>query len=399
MSRHFARRPTRVSRSALIAALSFLVACGGAEKAPAPTESPAASGNLDVHISAQSVEVVTPAVAMTTEPIFSCFVNVQATVGGAGQGTWVDGEFRFYDLRDTTRQIASVPFPGSELLQAFGTGTLKTGDVEQSRWQLTASAPFIGELSMRYALASSASAPVTTTTGRFRCAPPVPPGSANPAVPQLSVTPSSGSVYVGTPVQITVSGTAPAGAYFTLIRITGACVIEKGFTEQFQTTVSHTISVPLTYPCTLGAPIGVTAIVYDVLKNGGANYAQYPIALVDSQRPTIWARFVNRDRTGDADVPSGDYVAPDSLTGYVATRDNYRVGTFYWEVLPFGTRDSTVLTDSLVTENGAEYDGRLKIMIPTAWIGQNIRLRLFARDAGGLSSDTITTPLDSIRVH
>jgi hypothetical protein len=399
MSRHFARRPTRVSRSALIAALSFLVACGGAEKAPAPTESPAASGNLDVHISAQSVEVVTPAMEMTTNPIFSCFVNVQATVGGAGQGTWVDGEFRFYDLRDTTRQIASVPFPGSELLQAFGTGTLKTGDVEQSRWQLTASAPFIGELSMRYVLASSTSAPATTTTGRFRCAPPVPPGSANPPVPQVSVTPSSGTLDVGTPVQITVSGTAPAGAYYTLIRITGACLIEKGFTEQFQTTVSHTISIPLTYPCTLGAPIGVTAIIYDVLKNGGANYAQYPIALVDSQRPIIWTTFVNRDRTNSGPVPSGDYVAPDSLIFYLTTRDNYRVGALYWDVLPLGTKDSLVLADSLTIENGTVGGNRFDLPVPPAWIGKNIQLRLYARDVTGLMSDTITTPLDSIRVH
>ena len=386
MSRHVVRRPTRVSRSALIAALSLLVACGGADKAP--TQSPRESGDLDVVISAQSVDVVTPPIgSMATQPIFNCFVNVQATVMGAGLGSWVDGEFRFYDLRDTTRQVASLPFPGTELLQAFGTGTVKTGDVEQSRWQLTASAPFIGELSLRYALSSSTSAPATTTT-RFRCAPPVPQGAARPAVPQLSVTPSSGPLDVGAPVQITVSSNAPAGAYFTLIRITGACLIEQGFTEQFQTAVSHTISIPLNYPCALGAPIGVSAIVYDVLSNSGTTYAQYPIALVDSQRPTIWAS-----------VPFGDYVAPDSMTMYVATRDNYRVGTFYWDVLPIGTKDSVVLTDSLVTQNGAEYDGRLNLKMPTTWIGQKIQLRLYARDAKGLVSDTITTPLDSIRVH
>lgn len=389
MSRHVVHRPTRVSRAALVAGLSLLAACGGGEKAPTESQTTGSSGSNGVHVdlSTDQVEVVTPPVGTVTAPIMSCFVDIRATVGGSGAGTWVDGEFRFYDLRDTTRQIASLPFAGSELIQAFGTGTTQNSDVQKSRWQLTASAPFIGEMSTRYTLTQSGSTMATATT-RFRCAPPVPPGAASPAVPQVSVTPASGALDVGAPVQITVSASAPAGAYFTRIRITGACLIEQDFMEQFQTAVSHTVSIPLNYPCALGAPIGVSAIVYDVLTNSSTTYAQYPIALVDSQRPTVWAR-----------VPYGDYVAPDSFTVYVATRDNYRVGTFYWEVLPIGTKDSVVLTDSLVTQNGGEYDGALNLKVPTTWIGQKIQLRLYARDAKGLASDTITSPLDSIRVH
>jgi hypothetical protein len=395
MSRQFARRPTRVSRPVLIVALSLLVACG-ADKAPTTSVTTTEPSNVHVDLAIESMGIATPDVDAMTSPLLICIVNLTATVSGSGVGTWVDGEFRVYDVRDTTRQLASIPLSGPDLLGAWGTGSAKAGDVEKSHWELQGPTPFIGELAMRYT--PSQSAPVQNAVMRFRCAPQILPGAAKPSAPQISVTPSSGSLEAGSPITIKVTGAAEAGAYFTYIKITGPCFIERGFREQFQQNVSRTVTVPLPYPCTLGTPIRVDAVVYDALTYAAADGSVFPISLSDTTHPRIFPQFMQA--FGDWSlVPSGTYSPGDTLIAYVRTADNYRMGTLYWELLPVGVKDSVVVAGALAVGDGALFDHTIRIGLPAASSGKSVQVRIYARDANGLSSDTTTTPLDSIRVR
>jgi hypothetical protein len=185
----------------------------------------------------------------------------------------------------------------------------------------------------------------------------------------------------------------------TAVRITGPCVIEQRFVESFQPAATHSVSIPLPYPCRLGTPIGVSVLVVDALSDAATVYNAYPVALVDTTAPTLNPWFLQKTGGGQfGQVPSGDYTPSDSIRVQAYVHDNYKIKVLFWEVLPMGLRDSMVFADSALGEWATDNYVPLNLPIAPNWVGQKIQLRFQGRDAQGNLSDFLTTPLDSIRV-
>jgi hypothetical protein len=88
---------------------------------------------------------------------------------------------------------------------------------------------------------------------------------------------------------------------------------------------------------------------------------------------------------------SGDVFGGDSIEVMPNAADNYAVAAIIWEVLPYGTKDSVVVVNNQVP---TFIFARLR----PEWSGP-IQLRVYARDAVGLTSNVVTTAADSVHVH
>jgi hypothetical protein len=382
---------------ALAATSALLLACGGdGAKTVAP---PTTADTTDVTIQLSTASVSPPSLGATSDtlPVVRCQVQVVASVTGNGKATWVDGAFRFYDLRDTTRMLGSAEIQGDQVLGAWGTGTVGGGEGQVSNWVFSGPTPFAAQFDMRYQVGTSQNVKLATVS--FRCAPPIAAGAAQPTISAVTVTPSSGSLQARTPLRVDFSASAPAGTLMTAVRITGPCVIEQRFVESFQTTATHSAVIPLPYPCRLGVPIGVDVLVVDALTNADATYDAYPVAMVDTSGPTLDPYFLQKNAWGQfAQVPGGDYTPSDSIRVMAYVHDNYKFKVLTWEVLPVGLKDSMVFADSLFGEPATDNYVPLLLPVGPSWVGQKIQLRFQGRDSEGNLSTVLTTPLDSIRV-
>ncbi len=395
--RRIPRTPGVAARLLAVLTTTLLVACGGdGTKTVAPT--PTDTSSITLQLSTTSVSPASLGETLDTLPRVQCQVDVVAQITGTGTGTWIDGEFRFYDLRDTTRVLGTFDLQGSDVIGAWGSGTIGGGQGQTSSWLFSGGAPFAAQFDMRYQSGTSTTPKVSTVS--FRCTPPIAPGAAKPTLGAVTVSPASGTLEAGTPLRVDFSANTPAGALMTAVRVTGPCVIERRFVESFQPTAAHSVSIPLPYPCRLGAPIGVSVLVVDAFSDASTAYSAYPVALADTTRPWMNPWFLQKSAGGQfGEVPSGDYTPSDSIRVQAYVHDNYKIKVLFWEVLPAGLRDSIVFPDSALRDLATDNYWPLMIPVDSSWIGKPIQLRFQGRDSQGNLSAFLTTPLDSIRVR
>jgi len=375
----------------------LLVACGGDGTKSVTPPTTTDSSDITVQLSTATVDPPSLDATSDTFPVVRCRVQFVASVTGTGKGTWIDGAFRFYDLRDTTRQLGSIDIQGETVLGAWGGGTIGGGRGQTSAWVFSTPTPFAAQFDMRYQVGTSSNFKTTTTS--FRCTPPIAAGVAKPTISAVTVDPTSGSIKAGTPLRVDFSANAPAGALMTGVRITGPCIIERRFIESFQPTATHSVSIVLPYPCKLGVPIGVNVLVVDALSDADAQYTAMPVTQIDTAAPTLDPYFLQKNAWGQfGPVPGGDYTTKDSVRVMVYVHDNYKFKTFLWEVLPVGLKDSVVFADSTVGQDATDNYVPLDIPVTSSWVGKQIQFRLQGRDAQGNLSAVLLTPADSIRV-
>jgi hypothetical protein len=382
--------PARAAVATLL--LATLGACGGAETAAPATTEPAKAVSVALTVTSLSAPVVDGSV--------SCVVGISAAVTGTGLGTWAGATYRMLDAANRSRVIASGEVTGAVLLDGFGTGSVIGGRSQNSQWRFTGPIAFAAEVEMQYEPAIGA--PLKSATARFDCVPSFSLGAAAPTIGQLVVTPSQGALDAGTPLLVKYSASLPAGAVRTAVRVTGPCVVDRTFDERADTTVSRTLSIPLRYPCRLGASIGVNLVVFDVLGRGVAQYEATPVTMLDTVPPQAFLQLLHVIPGRTSVDPYSEYALGDTLMAHMGMSDNYRVSAILWELLPVGLKDSIVSPEPTPTgegpNDGTNDGAQVWIGIRPEWAGKSLQLRLQARDATGRLSEVITTPQDSIRV-
>jgi hypothetical protein len=370
---------TRLASLAVAAALA-LTACKG--------DGPTAPQELRVAITLASLEG--PTISETINgPVISCNFDFAAVADGAGTAMWSSATYFFYLGTDRTAPVDSSVIAAADAGQFWDRPTIGAGETQHARLTASAGVPFSGDLVFRYQPSGGGAA--RSATASFTCSPPIPTGAPSPAITSLTVTPPSGNLPAGAPITITYSATAPAGLWQTLVRVTGPCVVQQLFSERMQTSASHSLSIKLPAGCQLGVPITVTVGAMDAAVHTSYRELPLPLTLADMEAPILSAIFFTMPYGVGQATPSGDYYAGDSLPVMISAVDNHSLAYVVWEVLPYGVRDS-------VAVGKAGFQAIVPVRLHEDWSGP-IQLKLFARDAVGLTSAVITTPMDSIRMH
>jgi hypothetical protein len=394
--------PSGVSTAAALFALSLTACGGGADGGSASAAPSAPPADVTLALSASiSQPVLSP--SLSNEPMLTCSADLSVQATGVGTATVASLYFRYYDVRDSS-SLATYTIEGADLQGAFGDGKIAAGATQRSTWDMTGPYSFAVELQARYRNGTTGNDYRLSDPVRFRCAPSSVDGAAVPTLTSVTVDPSSGALPADSVLKIAFTASTPAGALYSIVRITGPCVIDQRFVEQFQSSVSHSLTIPLSYPCQLGVPVGVDVLAFDATAVGSAQQQSYPVTLVDGQPPGLDVGFYPPHLSITYPLPSGDFVASDTMLVAVGAHDNYHVSAIVWEIYPFGTTDTLVLRDSAVApDTGLYYGGRfyskpLLLPLQAAWVGTKLQFRIRARDAEGAWSDELVTPQDSVRI-
>ena len=363
----------------LVAAV--LSACGGDSTAPRPS--------IDVAVALSSTLGPSSNTDAQGNPLISCQLQLAATASGEGSAAWLDGMFRVFVGKNRKTPVDSFAIEASDIQQAWSGSTIKPGDTQHSVWNVSANIPFGGELEFRYR--PNATNDTKRAKVSFTCGPTIAPDAAPPVVASITMTPPSGELPAGAPLNVTYSASAQAGLWQTVVRVTGPCIVEKRFAEQLQTTVTHQLSIPMPGDCQLGIPITVVVAVVDAAAQVASKTQTSTLVIADHEPPTILPLYFPPGGGSARTTAGGDYFGGDSIQLIPNAGDNHAVAAIIWEVLPYGTKDSVVVTPAGVPWS-------IFVRLRPEWNGP-IQLRLYARDAVGLTSDTATTPRDSLRVH
>jgi len=151
------------------------------------------------------------------------------------------------------------------------------------------------------------------------------------------------------------------------------------------------VSVPIPFSCRLGVPLTLSANTVDAAAQGVSRNVVPGISLVDVTPPTVEPMLFPPSGGSATNLLAGEYFVGDSLYFIFIASDNYALRTLVWEVAPAGFRDS-------LRVSGQSAAPWLKVPIRPEWTGP-IQLRVYARDSVGHTSDTVASPLDSLRVY
>jgi hypothetical protein len=189
-------------------------------------------------------------------PMLSCDLDLTATTPATGQGsaTWTGAVLRIYSGVDRTAPLDSVLLSGSDLLVTLGDGSIGPGAALTAHWRLGSRLPFEGEFIFRY---RSAGRDTATSPTRFGCGPLPAIGAAAPGVSAVTVGNPAAEPEVGTELGVTGTVSAPAGAWFARVRLSGAFAAEATVPLSPGATgaIPFAISFPIPADALLGQPV------------------------------------------------------------------------------------------------------------------------------------------------
>lgn len=355
--------------------LAFAVACHDST-GPAP--------GSDVRVSVALTKLTGPSFvtgpAPDDLPAMACDAELQAANTGRDTATWRDATFFLYAGKDRSAPVDSAVFPAADVQKVWGSPGIGGGQTQQSAWRVTVTIPWA--TTMAYHYASSSGGAVKTASVSFACGP-IPPATAPPpTITNLTVQAPAVGLQPGDTLAVTYAATGQAGLWATTIRLSGPCDVQRSVAETLQVSVTNTVRVPLPTSCRVGMPIGVTLEARDAALQRATRTLATQLSITDQTPPRlIWAGTPHL---------GGDYFVGDTIYAQVFAWDDYALEALTWEVWPAGFRDSLRTTAASMTP-------WIGIPVQPTWSGP-IRLRVYARDAAGLTSDTLSSAPDSIRV-
>ena len=369
----------RAARCALLVAALAAVGCNDAT----------GPGLIPTIVAVEVTAIDGPSYSETPEhnPQVSCIVDLRAVAVGRAMAAWRGATLRFYVGPNHQTLLDSAVFTGDEIGPSWSDdGQITPGVPQFTRWHLAAGIPFYATFEYRY----ESTRGVRKTSTSFACGNLVAAAAPAPVVSSISATPPGGELPAGAPLTVSYTVTAPGGAWRTQVVISGPCNVVMTFNEKLETNLSRTVAVPIPGDCALGAPITVSVYALDALAQLGSSNIQLPVVLADHQVPTLFVSF-----WGNGVIPPanfrGEYYGGDSIPVRLVAGDNHGLTALIWEVLPFGGRDSLLVS-------GLAWGGDVWIHLRPEWKGA-FQLRFTARDAVGLMSATMITAPDSARIH
>ena len=372
---------TMVGRYSALAATATLLALAACGDSTGPRDT------LDVNIVVASTGGPTMSSDADGNPLLTCQLNFGLTASGKVNATWEDAIYRFYVGKNRTTAADTLVIASADVAQGWG-AQITPGETKQSTWNVSAGVPFAGEIDFRY---RPNGADVKTAVVKFECAPAGVTTAAPPTIASLTVQPPSGELPAGAPLNVSFNVTAPAGLWQLTLSASGPCTYQRAIGEQLQTTLTQTLVVQLPANCLLNVPLTVKLSVLDAALQVTSKTVTTSLVIVDKQPPTVTPLFFPPDGGSARTTLSGDYFGGDSIEVMPNAGDNYGVAAIIWEVLPYGTKDSVVVTNNQVPTF-------IFAHLKPEWSGP-IQLRLYARDVVGLTSNVVTTAADSVQVH
>ena len=357
---------------------------------------PGAAANVDVAVSVVTLSgpvfVTSPIPNSPTpdsEPAIQCGVALRATATGAGTAKWLDANFLLYAGKDRSKPVDSVAFSAAQIQQSWGGAEIVGGQTRDATWRVTVVVPWALTIAYHYEPAGGGS--VKTATVSFTCGP-IPPADASPpTITNLAARAPAAGLQPGDTLVVTYAVTGQAGLWESVVQLSGPCDVRRVVAETLQVSVTHTTKIALPIACQLGVPIGVTLLARDAALQQTSRVLATQFSITDRTPPFIYPLLGSWwHDTGGTPVFSRDYFVGDTIYIQLNASDNYAVKTLVWEVWPAGFRDSLAVSGQLVAT-------WIRLPVPPAWVGP-IQLRFYARDAVGLTSDTVVTAPDSMRV-
>ena len=340
-----------------------LAACSGDATGPRP--------NLVVTVAVTELSGPDVFDAGTNELRVQCEVTLRATGAGDGRATWNGATLLFYAGPNRLAALDTIVIAQQEIQQAWGGSGIGSSEAQLSRWSVSASIPFKATLAFRYRPESGGE---QTARVSFTCGPSIPASLAPPRIELLSLSPPGRDIDVGETLTIEYSAESDVALWTTTARVTGPCQLEQTFPEGFARTVQRTVTFVIPPTCGLASSLAVEVVATDAAVQTSRVRPPDRWRVVDHTPPQVFADYL---------PTAASYVfAGDTLRPFVATIDNNAIGGIIWEIRPGGVRDSILAGN-----------GFAAIRMRPEWSGQSIQLRLFARDAAGLVSDTLVVPI------
>jgi hypothetical protein len=368
---------------ALVITSLLAAAVGACHDANAP-EAPPAIVAIDV----ASLRGPTYSEDTAHRPTVLCGVDLRAIATGSGTASWRDATLRFYIGPNHQTLLDTAVYKTADIAPSWSEdGRIAAGDTEITHWDIYAGIPFHVTFEYHYV---SNNTPRTASVD-VACGAPAAESAPAPIVTNVTITPSTGEIEAGSPIQVSYSINAPGGAWRTQIGIAGPCDTTLSFNEARETSLTRSVSVPIRGSCALGKPIIVTVTALDALGQTSDKVQLSSTVLADHKPPSLSMWFSSPNGAFGLASFHGDVYGADSIPVDLTMADNHALSAVIWDVLPFGSRDSLLV-------DGTFADRRAWIHLRPEWSGP-IQLRFFARDSVGLTSTPGTSPLDSAVVH
>lgn len=364
-----------------IAALALaVVACGDATAPPQP---------LALELSVYHVD--TPVIDTTDDgfPIMICEVEFRADASGAGSAEWLGAKALWYAGTDRTTPLDSSVVSASEVRAAWQKTGIAAGETQFSVWTFTYGAPFTASVEYSYKPEGDDAKEAVV---EFDCGPTTDPAAPEPSITELTAAAVADELEPGDTLTVDYTVTSPTGIWQTAVALSGPCEVQQLFAEHLETSLTRSARIPLPAECRLDVPIDVAVFARDGGLQTGVRVLRTDVLLVDKTPPTIAPLFPPSTGSGSSDL-TGAFFGGDSISLTFQAWDNHALQSLHWEVLPPG-----MAADGVFEVTGTSASPTIRIPLPLDASGQ-IQLRLYARDAAGLTSDLVTTTAGAAHVY
>lgn len=361
-----------------------LVACGAALLAAACGDSTAPKAP-----SAATIAVTTSGYPKPyyftpgdTSEAVTCNPVITAIGRGSGEANWIDAKVYWYFGPRRTTPNDSSTVSGAEISSAFGSATVAAKDTATSTWTFTAPLPFSATMVFRYSRNETDSSAAVS----FICGPPPDSTQPPPTIDLPTFTAPAGDFQPGDTVRVTYHATGP-GLWESVIALTGACSYEHRFPEGLRDSTTRTVAIVLPPSCKLRTDIGATELAIavgavDLMGRFTSRVEGTGKYVADLTPPVVNLRPKNQ-------VGPFQWFVGDTIAVHFDATDNHGLAMLFWKETVSGFQDSIPAQGLLDTA------AHRIIVVPPSWAGE-ARLRFWARDAVGLTSDTVdltTTPI------
>jgi hypothetical protein len=356
------------------------VGCGDSTAPPPP---------LGVEISVYHLD--TPVIGTTEDgfPIMTCEVEFRANASGAGSAEWLGAKALWFTGTDRSTPLDSSVVSSSEVRTAWQKTGIAAGETQFSVWTFTYGAPFTASVKYSYKPEGD---DAKTAVVEFSCGPTTDADTPDPSITELTAAAVAGELEPGDTLTVDYTATSPTGIWQTAVVLSGPCEVQQLFAEQLETKLTRSTRIPLPAECRLGVPINVTVFARDAGLQTGARVLHTDVSLVDETPPSIAPMFLPSMGSASSDL-AGVFFGGDSISVVLHAWDNHALQSLHWEILPAG-----MAADGTLEVTGASTSSTIRIPLPLDASGQ-IQLRLYARDAAGLTSNVVTTTAGAAKVY
>jgi hypothetical protein len=341
---------------------------------------------------AVSVVRTTPPILGETEDgtaTIKCDVYFRAVATGDGRATWMDAKVHWYAGTDRSTPVDSLTLGAADIRSAWGSGAIGAGQTQDAQWTFTGGAPFHVAMEYQYKPANS---DVQSATAEFTCGSAVAAGTPAPVVTELTLQSVPDRPEPTDTLTITYTATSTAGLWQTAVFLSGPCDVQRLFAEKLEPTVTRSVAIVLPPECELGVTLKVAVAAVDGGLQVGSRSLTTNLSLVDETPPSITARFFSPGSPELNDL-SGIFFGGDSVQMTLFAVDNHQLSELRWEVLPTGSG-----LDGSLGVGSQHAEPTIFVHLEPQTSGP-IQLRVYARDAVGLVSNTITTTAGATVVY